>query len=72
MTHSKKNSPFETTTKAADILEKILTFFESENLEWKNLTDCCTDGALSMLGCHSAFQALMKRKAPTSKGVYYM
>ena len=28
-------SSLETTTKAADILEKVSTFFQSENLEWK-------------------------------------
>ena len=43
----------QTTTKAADILEKVSTFFESENLERKNLAGCCTYGAPSMLGCHS-------------------
>ena len=65
-------SPLETTTKAPDVLEKVSTFFESENLEWKNLADYCTDGALSMLGCHSGFQASVKRKAPTSKVVHCM
>ena len=62
----------ETTTKAADILEKVSTFFESENLERKNLAGCCTYGAPSMLGCHSGFQASVKRKSPTSKGVHCM
>ena len=65
-------SPLETTTKAADILEKVSTFFESENLKWKNLTGFCTDGAPSMLGWHSGFQTSLKRKAPTSKGVHCM
>ena len=65
-------SSLETTTKAADILEKVSIFFQSENLEWKNLVGCCTDGAPSMLGCHSGFQALVKRKASESKGVHCM
>ena len=65
-------SSLETTTKAADILEEVSTFFQSENLEWENLVGCCTDGAPSMLGCHSGFQALVKRKAPKSKGVHCM
>ena len=65
-------SPLETTTKAADILEKVSTFFESENLDWKNLASCFTDGAPSMLGCHSGFQVSVKRKSPTSKGVHCM
>ena len=62
----------ETTTKAVDILEKFSTFFQSENLEWKNLVGCCTDGAPSILGCHSGFQDLVKRKVPKSKGVHCM
>ena len=65
-------SSLETTTKAADILEKVSTFFQSENLEWKNLVGCCTDGAPSLLGCHSGFRALVKRKVPKSKGVHSM
>ena len=65
-------SSLETTTKAADILEKVSTFFQSENLEWKNLVGCCTDGAPSMFGCHSGFQALVKIKAPKSRNVHCM
>jgi len=65
-------SPLETTTKAADILEKVSTFFVSENLEWKNLAGCCTDGAPAMLGCYSGFQASVKNQAPRSKGVHCM
>ena len=59
-------SSLETTTKAADILEKVSTFFQSEKV------GCFTDGAPSMLRCHSGFQALVKRKAPKSKGVHCM
>ena len=65
-------SSLETTTKAADILEKDSTFFQSENSEWKNLVGCCTDGAPSMLGCHSGFQALVKIKSPKSRNVHRM
>ena len=53
-------SSLETNIKAADIFGKVSSFFESENLEWKNLAGCCTDGAPAMLGCNSGFQAFMK------------
>ena len=65
-------SSLETTTKAADILEKVSTVFQSEYLEWKNLVGWCTDSAPSMLGCHSGFQALVKIKAPKSRNVSCM
>ena len=65
-------SSFETTKNAADILEKVSIVFQSENLEWKNLVGCCTGGVPSLLGCHIGFQALVKRKAPKSKGVHCM
>ena len=50
-------SSLETTTQAADILNKATTFFTTEGLERKNLAGCCTDGAPAMLGCNSGFQA---------------
>ena len=65
-------SALETNTKATDIFEKVSSFFESEDLEWKNLAGCCTDGAPAMSGCHSGFQTLVKQLAFTSKGVYCM
>ena len=43
-------SALETTTKVADILNKVTTFFTTEGLEWKNLAGCCTDGAPAILG----------------------
>ena len=65
-------SSLETNTKAADIFEKVSSFFESENLEWKNLAGCCTDGAPVMLDCNSGFEALVKKLALTSKSVHCM
>ena len=65
-------STLETTTKAADILNKVTTFFTAEGLEWKNLACCCNDGAPAMLGCNSGFQASVKRQAPKNKGVHCM
>ena len=65
-------SSLESTTKAADILNKVTTFFTTEDLEWKNPAGCCTDGAPVMLACNSGYQASVKRQAPKSKGVHCM
>ena len=60
----------ETIRKAADILNKVTTFFTIEGLEWENLAGCSTDGVPAMLKCNSGFQASVKRQAPKSKGVH--
>ena len=65
-------SALETTTKAADFLNKVTAFLTTEGLEWKNLAGCCTDGVPAMLGYNSGFQASVKRQAPKSKGVHCM
>ena len=36
-------SPLEQMTKDLDILEKVSSFFESENLLWDNISGCYTD-----------------------------
>ena len=59
-------------TKAADIFEKVSSFFESEHLQWKNLAGCCTDVAPPMLSCNLGFQAFVKQLVLTSKSVYCM
>ncbi|XP_076352607.1 zinc finger BED domain-containing protein 5-like [Tachypleus tridentatus] len=65
-------SPLETTTKASDILEKVSSFIESENLLWDNVCGCCTDGAPAMLGTNSGFQVFVKMQTPKVKGIHCM
>ena len=65
-------SALETTKKAADILNKVTTFFTVEGLQWKNLAGCCIDDMPAMSGCNSDFQASVKRQAPKSKSVHCM
>lgn len=60
-------SPLSTTTKASDILEKVVSFFETENLSWNNLYRCCTGGASAMMGSRSGFQVLVKNRSPNIK-----
>ena len=39
-----------TTTKSEDVMEKLLTFFDTEGLQWIKLCGICTDDAPAMLG----------------------
>ncbi|KAL4104550.1 hypothetical protein QTP88_019845 [Uroleucon formosanum] len=54
-------SPLATTTKVTDILEKVVSFFETENLSWNNLCGCCTDGTPAMMGSRSGIQVHVKK-----------
>ncbi|KAF0748418.1 protein FAM200A-like, partial [Aphis craccivora] len=65
-------SPLETPTKATDILEKVASFFETENLSWNKLCGCCTDGAPAMMGSRSGFQVHVKNRSPNVKGSHCM
>ena len=65
-------SSHETNTKAADIVKIVSTLFQSEHLQYKNLSSCCTDGVLAMLGCKFGFEASVKQQALASKGVHCM
>ena len=76
MVHLRKSffffSSLQTNTKAADIFEKLSSFFKSEHLERKNLAICCTDAASPMLSCNLGFQAPVKQLVLTSKSVHCM
>ena len=61
-----------TTTKGEDVMEMISSFFESNDLQWKNLCGVCTDGAPAMLGSRSGFQSKVKELAPQAKGLHCM
>ena len=63
-------SELKTTTRSADILEKIKTFFDSAKLSWKSVCGICTDGAPAMLGSNSGFQKKIKDLAPQAKGTH--
>ena len=58
-----------TTTKGEDVMEMISSFFESNDLQWKNLCGVCTDGAPAMLGSRSGFQSKVKELAPQANGL---
>uniref|UniRef100_A0A0L8HAD3 HAT C-terminal dimerisation domain-containing protein n=1 Tax=Octopus bimaculoides TaxID=37653 RepID=A0A0L8HAD3_OCTBM len=65
-------SSLETITRASNILEKVSSFLESENLSWDNMSGCCIDGAPAMLGTKSGFQASVKKRASKVKDIHCM
>ncbi|KAJ8720623.1 hypothetical protein PYW08_006088 [Mythimna loreyi] len=40
-------------------------FFDTHGILRENLIGVCTDGAPSMIGCHSGFETLLKEKNPS-------
>ncbi|XP_077967023.1 zinc finger BED domain-containing protein 5-like isoform X2 [Styela clava] len=61
------NHELSTTSKGKDIFNSLDNFFKENELDWGNLVGCTTDGAPSMLGRKSGFQALVKAVSPRVK-----
>ncbi|XP_039750840.1 SCAN domain-containing protein 3-like [Pararge aegeria] len=53
-----------TTTRGEDVFQTLKQFIEENGLDWSKLVGVCTDGAPSMMGVRSGFQALVKQVAP--------
>ncbi|XP_068209307.1 zinc finger BED domain-containing protein 5-like [Palaemon carinicauda] len=58
------------TTTGKDIFNVLDNFFKQNELDWGNLVGCTTDGAPSMLGRKSCFQAHVKAVAPNATAVH--
>ena len=58
------------TTKGKDIFNLLDKFFKQNHLDWEKLVGCTTDGAPSMLGRKSGFQAYVKAMSPKATFVY--
>lgn len=54
--------PLLATTKGIDVFRIVNEYFSEHRLTWKNVLGVCTDGAPSMIGCKSGFQALVKKE----------
>ena len=65
-------SPLETTTRAADVLGNVDSFFKKHELKWQNLCSVCTDGAPAMIGARSGFAKLVRDLAPEATSVHCM
>ncbi|XP_068242369.1 zinc finger BED domain-containing protein 5-like [Palaemon carinicauda] len=58
------------TTTGKDIFNVLDNFFKQNELDWGKLVGCTTDGAPSMLGRKSGFQAQVKAVAPNATAVH--
>ncbi|XP_068242269.1 zinc finger BED domain-containing protein 5-like [Palaemon carinicauda] len=58
------------TTTGKDIFNVLDNFFKQNELDWGKLVGCMTDGAPSMLGRKSGFQAHVKAVAPNATAVH--
>ncbi|XP_037299508.1 protein ZBED8 [Manduca sexta] len=59
-----------TTTRGEDVFQTLKEFIEENGLDWLKLIGTCTDGAPSMMGIRSGFQALVKQVAPQVFGYH--
>ena len=65
-------SPLQSTTRAADILQKVDDYFKKWDLKWENLCSVCTDGAPAMIGARSGFAKRVKERASGATSVHCM
>ena len=64
--------PLETTSKAVDVFQMLIDFFDKTELSWSKLVGVCTDGAPAMIGANSGLISLVKQKNPAIQGTHYM
>jgi len=57
-------------TKGKDVFNVLDNFFKLNELDWGKLIGCTADGAPSMLGLKSGFQAHVKAVSPNVTGVH--
>ena len=62
----------ETTSKAVDIFQMLIDFFDKTELSWSKLVGVCTDGAAAMIGANSGLIFLVKQKNPAIQGTHCM
>ena len=64
--------PLETTSKAADVFQVLIDFFDKTKLSWSKLVGVCTDGAPAMIGANSGLVSPVKQKNPAIQVTYCM
>ena len=63
--------PLETTSKAVNVFQMLIDFFDKTELSWSKL-GVCTDGAPAMIGANSGLISLVKQKNPAIQGTHCM
>ena len=64
------NHEVSTTSKRKNIFNVLNNFFKENELDWGKLVGCLADGAPSMLGRKSGFQAHVKAVSPSAISVH--
>ena len=64
--------PLETTSKAVDVFQMLIDFFDKTELSWIKLVGVCNDGAPAMIGANSGLISLVKQKNPAIQGTHCM
>ena len=54
--------PLQTTSKAGDVFQRLIDFFDKTELSWSKLVGVCTDGAPAMIDANSGLISLVKQK----------
>ena len=72
MKNFSSDQPLETTSKAANVFQVLIDFFEKTELSWSKFVGLCTDGASAMIGANSGLVSLVKQKNPAIEGTHCM
>ena len=64
--------PLKTTSKAVNVFQMLIDFFDKTELSYSKLVGVCTDGAPAMIGANSGLASLVKQKNPTIQGTHCM
>ena len=64
--------PLETTSKAVDVFQMLIDFFDKTELSWSKLVGVCTDSAPAMIDANSGLISLVKQKNPAIQGTHCM
>ena len=62
----------ETTSKAVDVFQMLIDFFDKTELSWSKLVGVYTDGVPAMIGANSGLISLVKQKNPAIQGTHCM
>ena len=64
------SEPLETTSKAVDVFQMLIDFFDKTELSWSKPVGVCTGGAPAMIGANSGLISLVKQKNPAIQGTH--
>ena len=72
MKNFSSDQPLETTSKATNVFQVLIDFFEKTELSWSKFVGFCTDGASAIIGANAELVSLVKQKNPAIEGTHCM